>query len=329
MVGPNGRGKTNLLEALYVLCRGKSFRVADSELLQHGTDWFRVDGQVDGQPRILTLKKVDAKFEKRLQVAGATKTRLSAREQLRVVLFEPRDMQLLTGSPERRREYLDAILEQLEVGYARTLSHYRRALTQRNALLKQAHGVPADHMFVWNVRLSELGAQVVMRRREIIAELDAQATTTYNHISGTKASVRIRYEDQHPDAAPEQLASVLLHGLEKKYAQDSQRGYTSIGPHRDDLVITLNEAPASTSASRGETRSLVVMLKLLEARLLDAHYEDRPLMLLDDVFGELDASRRQALAHYLVNYQTVITTTDADMITEGLAHPGHVITIER
>lgn len=327
VVGQNGAGKTNLLEALYVLCRGKSFRVADAELLNYDAEWFRLDAEVDGHERALTLKKTGGKLEKRLRVDNTTKARLSAREQLRVVLFEPRDMQLLTGSPERRREYLDAILEQLELGYSRTLSHYRRALTQRNTLLKQKQQVPPDHLFVWNVRLSELGAQVIARRRALVATLSAKASETYSNISGTPSEVAVQYQDQFKDVPDERLASALLHALEQKYPQDRERGFTSIGPHRDDVILVLNGAPAAATASRGETRSLVVMLKLLEAQLLDAHHDSHPLMLLDDVFGELDASRRKALAHYLVNYQTVITTTDAEMVSDGLTTRHKVITI--
>lgn len=327
MVGQNGSGKTNLLEALYVLSRGKSFRVGDAELLRYDAEWFRLDGEVDGRERILTVKKTDNKLEKRLRVDNTTKARLSVREQLRVVLFEPRDMQLLTGAPERRREYLDAILEQLEIGYTRTLSHYRRALSQRNMLLKQPKEAPADHLFVWNVRLSELGAQLVQKRRHLITELTQKASETYSNISGVASEVAIQYESQYAEEPAERLASALLRGLEQKYPQDRQRGYTSIGPHRDDVRLNLNGAAASSSASRGETRSLVVMLKLLEAQLLDAHYETQPLMLLDDVFGELDASRRHALAHYLVNYQTVITTTDAEAVTEGLTTRHKIIPI--
>lgn len=318
VVGANGAGKTNLLEALFVLCRGKSFRVADAELLSYDAEWFRLAAEVDEHQRILTVKKANGKLEKRLRTDNTVKARLSAREQLRVVLFEPRDMQLLTGSPERRRDYLDSILEQLEPSYSRTLSHYRRALTQRNTLLKQSRQTPADHLFVWNVRLSELGAQLISKRRGLVRALSEKASETYSNISGTASQIEVCYEEQFAAVPDERLASAALQALEQKYAQDRERGFTSVGPHRDDVTLVLNGAPAQATASRGETRSLVVMLKLLEAQLLDAHYDSHPLMLLDDVFGELDASRRHALAHYLVNYQTIITTTDAEMVAEGL-----------
>lgn len=314
VIGQNGSGKTNLLEALYVLSRGKSFRVSDADLLRYEADWFRLDGEVDGRERILTVKKQEGKLEKRLRVDNTVKARLSAREQLRVVLFEPRDMQLLTGSPERRRDYLDSMLEQLELGYQRTLNHYRRALSQRNTLLKQPRQVPADHLFVWNVRLSELGAQLIMKRRQLITALTEDASGTYSDISGAKSAVTVEYESPYVATSEERLASTLLHALEQKYPQDRERGYTSVGPHRDDMSLTLNAAPASSSASRGETRSLVVMLKLLEAKQLDSRYDTPPLMLLDDVFGELDTARRRALAGYFTDHQVVITATDAEAV---------------
>ena len=314
VIGQNGTGKTNLLEALYVLSRGKSFRVADADLLRYEADWFRLDGDVDGRERILTVKKHEGKLEKRLRVDNTVKARLSAREQLRVVLFEPRDMQLLTGSPERRRDYVDSMLEQLEVGYSRTLNHYRRALTQRNTLLKQPRQVPADHLFVWNVRLSELGAQLIIKRRQLIAALTRDASETYSNISGSPSTVAVQYETPYLKTPDERLASTLLQALEQKYPQDRERGFTSVGPHRDDMSLTLNGASASSSASRGETRSLVVMLKLLEAAQLDVRHDTPPLMLLDDVFGELDTARRRALASYFTDHQVIITATDAEAV---------------
>jgi DNA replication and repair protein RecF len=328
IVGPNGSGKTNLLEALYTLARGKSFRVPVAELLQYDAEWFRIEAEVGEQQRAMTVRKVGDKLEKRLGVDGTTKARLNAREQLRAVLFEPRDMQLLTGSPERRRDYIDAMLEQLELGYTRTLTHYRRALAQRNSLLKQSRQAPADQLFVWNVRLSELGALLVTKRRTIVAALQRQAGELYSEISGQKSVVELRYRSQVEDIDDAHLGSALLHALEKKYAQDRMRGFTSVGPHRDDLSIVLNNVPADISASRGETRTLVLMLKLLEAQLLAAHHEGRPLMLLDDVFGELDVQRRHALATHLRDYQVVITTTDAETVEKTLSPAPKVIRLK-
>lgn len=329
VIGPNGSGKTNLLEALYVLARGKSFRVADAELLQHNADWLRVEAKVDDRYRVLTLKKAGPKVEKRLQVDSVTKTRLSASALASVVLFEPRDMQLLTGSPERRREYLDSVLEQLEAGYARLTTQYRRALAQRNALLKQSHHLPADHLFVWNVRLSELGAQIVSRRRELVQQLQVRASAVYSDISGQKSEVEVQYVTSVQASETAAVASALLHQLEGHIARDRERGFTSVGPHRDDLHLVLNGAPASTSASRGETRSLVVMLKLLEAELLQQRQQQAPLILLDDVFGELDARRRHALATRLHDYQVIITATDAEGVQDALPSSAHVIRMDK
>lgn len=319
VAGPNGSGKTNLLEALFVVARGKSFRVQDADLLAYDTDWSRLDVQADEHERSISLKKNGQKVEKRLHIDGALKKRLGARERLRVVLFEPRDMQLLTGSPERRREYIDSILEQLHIGYSTTLARYRRALAQRNHLLKNAHDVPADHLFVWNVRLSELGAQIIARRRQLITELNDHAQKMYNSISGAKAQVAVRYVEQCAGDSEQVLASALLRRIEHDFATDRQRGFTRTGPHRDDMELFLNEANASVAASRGETRSLVIMLKLLEAQLLTDQFEAKPLVLLDDVFGELDQQRRHALATHFTDHQVVITATDVDL-AEGAAN---------
>ena len=311
IVGPNGSGKTNLLEGLFVLARGKSFRVSDAELLRHGTKVARVAGVVDGRRRQLSLRLGDGRVEKRWKFDGTEKLRLMPAHKLKVVLFEPRDMQLLTGSPDQRRLFMDEALEQLEPAYGTALGRYRRALAQRNALLKQERRVPADHFFVWNVRLSELGAQIIRWRRRLTEALDQRAAAAYGDISGVSSEVKVVYGDQTSAVPDDQLASALLHALEERQEKDLVRGFTSVGPHRDDMMLKLNGTLASTSASRGETRSLVVMLKLLEAQLLQARHDELPLVLLDDVFGELDRKRRQALARHFVEHQVVITSTDA------------------
>lgn len=313
MVGPNGSGKTNLLEALYVLSRGKSFRVSDVDLLKYKSEWTRLDSKNNGKTRTIILKNDPNKIKKEYRINDTTKMRLMGREKLPVVLFEPRDMELLTGSPERRRTYVDAMLEQMNFGYSTLLSRYKRALTQRNYLLKQQTPASPDNFFVWNVRLSELGAKIISARRDLVTRLNQKSSELYGHISKTKGRVDIKYIDQFSGVESEQLASKILAQFEVDAVVDAERGFTRTGPHRDDIAIVLNGANAATSASRGETRSLVVMLKLLEADLITSQLGYPPLMLLDDVFGELDLNRRAALADFLKEFQTIITSTDAEM----------------
>jgi DNA replication and repair protein RecF len=240
-------------------------------------------------------------------------------------------MQLLTGPPEHRRAFLDDILVYLDASYERILTQYRRALGQRNRLLKDMRisKVPLDHLFVWNVRLSELGAQIMSSRIRLVETLNSLSDVLYSELSNHSSRVRIIYESRMPlDTVT--LASSFLHQLEASIEKDRDRGFTSTGPHRDDISIQLNDSPAQLSASRGETRTLVVMLKIMESQLLFKHLQQYPLLLLDDIFGELDIERRQMLAQYLRENQTIITATDADTIdTSSLQYAVIPLTTKR
>ena len=316
VIGPNGSGKTNLLESLYVSSYGSSFRVQDEHLITHNKDWLQLSiTDSGGTERGLRIRKDPQtdRVTKEFQINGVNK-RLAHTTRLPVVLFEPRDMQLLTGPPDQRRLFLDVLLTQLSSSYERILSRYRRALAQRNRLLKDIynHTIPLDHLFVWNVRLSELGAHLMNERQSLISQINETASEVYSQLSHKKSKVQLRYQTTVKGDVVT-LASAFLHQLEINLHKDQDRGYTSVGPHRDDLVVDLDGSPAHLNASRGELRTLVVMLKIIEAHLLYTQSERPPLLLFDDVFGELDATRRKALSEHLAPWQTVITTPEAEI----------------
>jgi DNA replication and repair protein RecF len=308
--GPNGSGKTNILEAIYTLCAGKSFRDSDGSLTQFEAPWWRVEGQVDEVRR-------DVRFDpsrlpsKQLVIDDVKKSRFTYREQLPVVLFEPEDLRLIDGSPSRRRDFLDRILVQLSPHYRRSLRAYERSLTQRNNLLKQSHYHDIDDtLFVWDVSLAEHGARLIEERRELIRQMNESLSGLYSTIADTEHQVEIRYDSPigHKDTM-----SSLLTQLKKHSTSDRQRGFTSVGPHREDIVFLINGHDAATSASRGEVRSIVLSLKLIEAKLYEERYETAPLLLFDDVFSELDETRRAKLLEAQADMQLILTTTDADI----------------
>jgi DNA replication and repair protein RecF len=311
VVGPNASGKTNLLEAILVLARGNSYRVADGDLVQFDQDWARLDADlISGGKRTLKLTPLQ-KPAKTYELDGKAYQRLSLQHSLPVVLFEPNHLRLLTGSPEGRRSYLDDILEQTQPGYGAMLRHYRRALAQRNALLKtsRAH----DQFFVWNLRLSELGGHIVKARAGLVDTICSSVEDLYRDISRSQTAIEISYETK---LNLHHYESQLLHNLESGLEKDMLRGFTSVGPHREDLAVLFNGRPASETASRGEARTLVLALKIIELQLLEATRGVTPLLLLDDVFSELDGARRRALTEHLSRYQTFITTTDADVVIQ-------------
>ena len=315
IVGPNGSGKTNLLEALYVLSQGASFRVADKDLVRYNASGFRLEGLQEQQRRILAYSPHGPGPTKQFSLDGVKKQRLSYQQRVPVVLFEPDELRLLTGSPSRRRVYMDTLLAQLWPEAARLKNQFERALLQRNNILKHSqHTAPRvleDRLFVWNIKLAEYAAGLVARRLEVARRYNQRIADLYASIAQHPSEVEVCYQT---DISLANYKSNLLQQLITHSAADAQRGFTSAGPHRDDFSIMLNGKPAAVSASRGETRTLVLVLKMIELELLAQQHDRPPLLLLDDVFSELDAARRQALARLSRQYQTIITTTDADAI---------------
>jgi len=321
IVGPNGSGKTNLLEAVLVVARGGSYRVSDAELLQFRAPWFRLDAHV-AEDGVRTVKLVtEPRQVKTYELNSKTYQRLTLNHMLPVVLFEPNHLQLLHGAPAERRDYLDDILEQTTPGYVSFRRNYRRTLTQRNALLKRSNLPSTQELFPWNLRLSELGATITRARVDLCEKLNENLGHIYAQISQTNSKVAIAYLPKFPI---ETYETHLLQKLESHAHEDAVRGFTAYGSHREDFTVTFDGRPAGETASRGETRTAVLALKIIELQLLEAVREQTPLLLLDDVFSELDSQRRSALKSSVGSYQAFITTTDAD-VAEGFFSGATVI----
>lgn len=318
IVGKNGAGKTNLLEAVLVLARGGSYRVGDAELVRFGESWLRLDAQIVMENDLHQARTVKIEPERRpaktYELDNKVYQRLSIQHLLPVVLFEPNHLLLLHGAPQLRRDYLDDILEQTMPGYAAFRRNYRRVLAQRNALLKRSALPSTQELFPWNLRLSELGAVLARARTELCQQLDERFASVYAQVSGTNTAVGLVYQPKFP---VESYETMLLQKLESHAREDAVRGFTAYGPHREDFTVLFDGRPASETASRGETRTAILGLKIIELQLLEAKREQTPLLLLDDVFSELDAQRRAALTGFLQPYQTFLTTTDADTVTRG------------
>lgn len=321
VVGPNASGKTNLLEAVLVLCRGGSYRARDAELIKFGKPWARLDGNFEKQTRAVKLEDSGKSFV----VDDKPFKRLSLERSLPAVFFEPNHLQLMTRGPDQRRDYFDDLLERSLPGFKSLLNSYKRTLAQRNALLKQHRHQAKQQLFAWNIRLSELGSQIAGARQDLAANINSNLSKTYSRIAKHKSIAEVKYDSQFPIRT---YASRLLSKLEDTAELDFDRGFTAYGPHREDFLFYLNNQPASSSASRGETRSLLLALKIFEMGLIEKARGQKPIFLLDDVFSELDGSRRRALVDRLKNHQTIITTTDADAVVEYFAE-SRVIAIRK
>lgn len=303
--GPNGSGKTSLIEAAYIALQGTSFRGTDKELLRHGDTWWRIDVQTtDDELRTIKFDPSKSSGRKQFTVDSKVSYRLSPVQKYPVVLFEPDDLRLISGSPARRRVFMDRLIGQLDPQYALSLRKYERALKQRNSLLKRSL-VKLDDLFVWNIALGEYGAYITEQRIRFIEKLNLGLNKAYNMIAHSQDVVSIHYSDTLIGNTKQKLLSELHDRMER----DKLLGYTSVGPHRHDVVFKLNDTLATAAASRGEVRSIILALKLLEVELVEQITTKPPIILLDDVFGELDEQRQVHLAASFTGRQVIITST--------------------
>ncbi len=311
VVGPNTAGKTNLIEALLLLATGKTYKNKES-LIRFGEKWSRIDAHTsDNIARTIKIRaNGEGSTNTEIEIDNKPYKRLPDHYKQPVVLFEPNHLQLLYREPSGRRDYLDNTIESINKNYHKTRAHYQRVLAQRNAILKQSNQ-DSSQVFVWNLRLVELAAEIVTRRLSFIKTTNTRLTKLYNTITGQSSKLIATYNTH---ANTNNYAANLLNLLEKNIHQDQTKGFTGSGPHRDDLDFIFNQNNMSSVASRGEIRTLMLCLKIIELELIEQSSGTRPLLLLDDVFSELDSSRRKALTNFLKNHQTIITTTDADVV---------------
>jgi DNA replication and repair protein RecF len=328
IVGPNGSGKTTLIEALHIAAKGKSFKAEDKELIRIGESWLRIETTMGDKKLVFTSEYDEQKqtVQRKYLINTVSYRRFPQKHKLPVVVFEPQHIGIVTGEPERRREFLDTLLSQTDPYYEEKLNRYKRALHQRNRLLKQGP-YSEKLLFVWDVQLADLGVYIAKKREQFVAELKHVFTTHYQLVSGSSEAVEVEYCStvKGEDLSAQSIMIELKQTLEK----DLQLGFTTKGPHKDDIAISINDRDARKLASRGEARSLLLALKIIEVETIEKALGMKPLLLLDDVFGELDARRRRHLAAALKHYQSFITTTDADVITDHFSNNHtHIIPIQ-
>lgn len=323
IVGANASGKTNLLEAILMVTRGRSYKASDGELIQFDKPWARVEAHTThNDSRVVKIEPGESRPKKQFEINGQVYQRLSLQKSLPTVIFEPNNLQMLNGAPELRRQFLDDLLEQTTPGFTAVRRQFKRVLAQRNRLLKNGYKTAHKQLFAWDVRFSELGAQLAIARHQLVKDINGDAQKTYNELVRAKLKVEFLYQTSLNIG---NYATDLLHKLEASAESDCERGFTSRGPQRDDLSIFLNSHSSQESASRGEMRTLLLVCKILETRLLEQARGTKPILLLDDVFSELDGARRQALTKFLQPYQAFITTTDADVVVQHFTETANII----
>ncbi len=317
--GPNAAGKTSLLEALVLCARGSSHRtLADAELIRWDAPFARVEARRE-QPGmdpleldVTLVREGPAGGRKRLRVNGVPRRATALAGLLRVVVFAPEEMLLIVGSPSLRRGMLDALAAQRSPAHPADLAAYARVLAQRNALLRAIRegGAGRDQLPPWDAKLVDSGAAVIVARRRALHELADPLAAAHAEIAADEGRLTITYESNVVPAAGETPRDALARRLAETAEKEAWNGATLVGPHRDDLAFRLDERDLATFASRGQQRTAILALKLAELDLLTAHDGRAPLLLLDDVFSELDPARRSHLVRRIAELpQAFVTTT--------------------
>lgn len=311
IIGENGSGKTSVLEAIYEALRGKSFRAVDYEILKRETDFYRVEVDFcDGEKTVVSYGGFDNEKKKQFLVGGKKFIRLPKKYRYPIVLFLPDDLHLISSSPTRKRDFFDRILSELDDNYLNILNKYEKSLKQRNDLLKQFTENDVlkikSVIFSWNLLLSKYGVEIRKKREKFINEINDRLTDVYRSIADNKDEVKISYELFGGEVDENEYFS----RLENEIQRDLILGHTGFGIHRDNYNFVFNNSNADGSASRGEVRSIILAMKFIEAELIFEKTGKRPIVLLDDVFSELDELRQKSLTRNFKDNQVIITSVE-------------------
>ncbi len=316
-IGKNAQGKTNILEAIFLACTGRSHRTSkDNELILWGQESCNLKIIVEKKIGLSSIEIILSKKErKKININGIPVQRLGQlMGNLNGVIFSPEDLKLVKEGPSERRRFMDMEISQIRPQYFYYLQQYNRILNHRNNLLKEINNKPIleNTLSIWNGQLAETGAFIIKQRYEFAEKLAEIAKEIHKRISFGVEELNIKYKASVPIKAPElkNIEKDFLETLEEYQNEDIRRGNTSIGCHRDDLNFEINGIDVRTFGSQGQQRTVALSLKLSELKLMHKETGEYPVLLLDDVMSELDEDRQKKLFEELGDIQTFVTATD-------------------
>ncbi len=313
--GPNAQGKTTILEAIYYLMLGRSFRSTQSlELIKHGTSSFYLEGIFSKQGIEQKLRVAfNGKERKMIYNSTLLPTVSSLLGIIQGVVLTPDDVNLVKGTPLLRRQFLDTQIAQIDPLYVHYLTRYTRAMRQRNQLLKAKQQLTIES---WEHEMSQSAAYIVMQRHQTVQNLQVHCQHMHSILTKETAPLDIIYKTHRPNELNrESICHYLLDHLKKNRAREMSLGYTLMGPHKDDLLLTIGGEDVRSFASEGQQRSCAMTLHFAEWRHLNQIGEETPLMMIDDVGMGLDMKRRQYLLEQLsLLGQVFLTTTDENLL---------------
>jgi DNA replication and repair protein RecF len=342
VVGNNAQGKSNLLEAVELLATLKSHRTSrDRDLVRDGDEIARISATVKRSYSEIEIAITLRKQGRRVVSHNSENLRrqIDFLGAINAVQFSSLDLDLVRGSPEVRRNWVDGLLIQLEPVYAYILQQYNHVLRQRNALLKKIRNLEEDQpsreltmqLALWDAQLAAHGSRVTRRRARVLERLAPIARSWHKQISGATEVLEIEYA---PNVArsqddPEQVQQAFLDKIQQRRIAEQHLGTTVVGPHRDEVELIINDTPARSYGSQGQQRTLVLALKLAELKLIEEVVGEPPLLLLDDVLAELDPNRQNQLLEAIQDrFQTLITTTHIHSFDNQWLQDSQILSIE-
>lgn len=330
-IGQNAQGKTNLLEAIYILSMSKSFKTKIiDEMIYFHQDFAKIHAQITNNQKILDLEMILSKLGKKALINhNEIKKTSDYVGYLNVVLFVPEDLMLIKGSPKLRRKLIDMELSKISPIYMYDFNKYQRLLKERNQYLKllnEKHLKADDYLEVLSEQMATLQVRILKKRMEFVELLNTIATKMYDYISLHQETLTIQYKTYYRDMSYESI----LEDYHQHYQKDIALKQTTHGIHKDDLVMCLNDQDALTYASQGQQRSIVLSIKIALLELIKKEIGEYPVLLLDDVLSELDDIRKTKLLNLIDGkVQTFLTSTNIDGIHHQVIDKAKKIVIEK
>jgi DNA replication and repair protein RecF len=325
--GRNAQGKSNILEAIHFLSTGRSFRTPRViELIQHGSRHLEVGGIVEKEGSIVRLK---VHYSERNKAAHINERRVERFHEivgvLNVVAFAPDDIDIVKGFPSERRRYLDMQIGQLKRGYLLNMYRYNEIVRQRNAALKARQ---KETLPVWDDELVKYGVETLKERKETAERLAALASADYERIVAKGEKLEMGYRSSVEGNTVEEMANNFRRELVSRREQEERSGATLTGPHRDDIVFTINGLDVRAYGSEGQRRSVAIALRLAQYELAKELSGDKPVILIDDVTAELDAVRKRAFMPLITEKGQVFVATASDEKVLGEWAGAKVFTVD-
>lgn len=365
LYGGNAQGKTSLLEAIYYLATSRSpYTSSDRQLIHWRTEhepipFARLTAEINSNQSALQrlemtlmLENISGiqRFKKNIRLNGVEKRVMDIVGLLTVVLFLPRDLALIEGSPNDRRRFMDTTLTQVNRDYVEALDTYEKILPQRNALLRRIAEKRSSHVELayWDEQLSQSGAVIIAERQKFLRELETRAQENHHALTGNKETLTLQYQpsflptvegdgqlsfaltglDLHRELSAEDIKPQFAQQLEKEQRESIERGMTLSGPHRDELRLMINRRDCGLYGSRGQARTAVMALKLAELAWMRHHLGEWPVLLLDEVVAELDSKRRAFLLNHLKGeMQMLVTTTELEIFTQEFLQKAKILQV--